>query len=187
MADGEYLFYCIGSLFSRGSSSETISFRLKRKLESLEIRGAVIGSEISKGAFGPIVEIMSGNEKYAGQQLDKKLVAEQSLQEALIDNFPCRYTRINCLDHPNVVKPRGVVINNNTFLPILVTEQLGSSLSEYLLKAHAKPTAQMRILRNVAHGLQYLHRLTKPVLHLCLTPDNIAINLFRPKFLILGL
>ena len=77
-----------------GSSSETISSRLKGKLDSLEIRDAVVGTEISKGAFGPIVEVTSGNEKYFGQQLDKNLVAEQS-QKALIDNFPSECTRIN--------------------------------------------------------------------------------------------
>ena len=158
-----------------GSSSETISLRLKGKLDSLEISNAVIGTEISKGAFGQIVEVTTGNEKYAGQQLDKKLVAEKS-QKTLIDNFPCECTRISCLDHANVVKLRGVVINVNTFLPILVTEQLGSPLSEYLLKEHAKPTTQMSILRDVAHGLQYLHCLPNTVLHLCLTPENIVIN-----------
>ena len=57
-----------------------------------------------------------------------------------------------------------------------VTEQLGSPLSEYLLKEHPKPTTQMSILRDVAHGLQYLHCLPNPVLHLCLTPENIVIN-----------
>ena len=139
-----------------GSSSETISLRLKGKLDSLEISNAVIGTEIFKGAFGQIVEVTTGNEKYAGQQLDEKLVAEKS-QKALIDNFPCECTRISCLDHANVVKLRGVVINVNTFLPILVTEQLGSPLSEYLLKEHAKPTTQMSILRDIAYGLQYLH------------------------------
>ena len=158
-----------------GSSSETISLRLKGKLDSLEISDAVIGTEIFKGAFGQIVEVTFGNEKYAGQQLDEKLVAEKS-QKALIDNFPCECTRISCLDHANVVKLRGVVINVNTFLPILVTEQLGSPLSEYLLKEHPKPTTQMSILRDVAHGLQYLHCLPNPVLHLCLTPENIVIN-----------
>ena len=135
----------------------------------------MIGTEISKGAFGPIVEVTSGNVKYAGQQLDKKLVTEQS-QKALIDNFPYECARINRLDHANVVKLRGVVINVNTFLPILVTEQLGSPLSEYLLKEHAKPTTQMSLLRDIAHGLQYLHCLPNPVLHLCLTPENIVIN-----------
>ena len=34
-----------------GSSSETISSRLKGKLDSLEIRDAVVGTEISKGCF----------------------------------------------------------------------------------------------------------------------------------------
>ena len=34
----------------------------------------------------------------------------------------------------------------------------------------------MSILRDVAHGLQYLHCLPNPVLHLCLTPENIVIN-----------
>ena len=97
-----------------GSSSETISLHLKGKLDSLEISNAVIGTEISKGAFGQIVEVTTGNEKYAGQQLDKKLVAEKS-QKTLIDNFPCECTRISCLDHANVVKLRGVVINVNTF------------------------------------------------------------------------
>ena len=129
---------------------------LKGKLDSLEIHNAVIGTEISKGTFGPIVEVTlqgSSVKKYTGQQLGKELVPGRS-QRTLFDNFPCECARINCLDHANVVKLHGVVINAGTFLPILVTEQLpGSSLSEYLLKAHAKPTAQMSILRDVANGL----------------------------------
>ena len=162
-------------LWGSSDTSETISLRLKGKLHSLEICDAVIGTEISKGAFGLIVEVTSGNKKYAGQQLDKKLVAEHS-QKALIANFPYECARINRLNHANIVKLRGVVTNVNTFLPILVTKQLGSPLSEYLLNKHAFPTVQMSILRDVAHGLQYLHCLPNPVLHLCLTPENIVIN-----------
>ena len=150
---------------------------LEGKLKSLEMRNAVIGTEISKGVFGPIVEVTLGNEKYSGQKLDsEKMVVEQS-KKILVDTFPCECARINCLDHANVVKLHGVV-KNSTFLPILVTEQLGSPLSEYLLKAHAKPTTQMSILRDVANGLQYLHCLPNPVLHLCLTPENVVINLY---------
>ena len=160
-----------------GSSNQTISFHLKGKLDSLEIRKAVIGAEISKGAFGPIVEVKSGKEKVAGQKLDDKLIVEvKKSQKALIDNFPCECTRIYFLDHANVVKLRGVVINDTYSLPILVTELLGSPLSEYLLKAHAEPTTQMSILQDVANGLQYLHCLPNPVLHLCLTPENVVIN-----------
>ena len=162
-------------LWGSSDTSETISLRLKGKLHSLEIRDAVIGTEISKGAFGLMVEVTSGNKKYAGQQLDKKLVAEHS-QKALIANFPYECARINRLNHANIVKLRGVVINVNTFLPILVTKQLVSRLSEYILNKHAFPTVQMSILRDVAHGLQYLHCLPNPVLHLCLTPENIVIN-----------
>lgn len=158
-----------------GSSKETISFHLKGKLDSLEIRNAVIGAKISEGAFGPIIDVKSGNEKFAGQQLDEKAIVEvKQSQKALIDNFPCECTRIYCLDHANVVKMRGVVIND-TIVPILVTEQLGSPLSDYLLKEHAKPATQMSILRDVARGLQYLHCLPNPVLHLCLTPKNVVV------------
>ena len=159
----------------KGDSFKWSGPSLKGKLNSLEMRNAMIGTEISKGTFGPIIEVTLGNEKYNGQQLDTKtLVVEQS-KKSIVDKFPYTCTWIYSLDHANVVKLCGVVINN-AFLPVLVTEQLGSPLSEYLLKKHAKPTAQMSILRDVAHGLQYLHCLPNPVLHLCLTPENIVIN-----------
>ena len=152
---------------------------LKGKLDSLEIQNAVIGTEISRGTFGPIVEVtVQGGvhvKKYTGQRLNEELVSKIS-QRTLFDNFPFECARISCLDHVNVVKLHGVDTKNSSFLPILVTEQLGSPLSDYLLKAHAEPTSQMSILRDIARGLQYLHCLPNPVLHLCLTPDNIVIN-----------
>ena len=150
---------------------------LEGKVDSLEMHNAVISTEISKGTFGPIVKVTfrGSGKKYTGQQLDKELVPGRS-QRALFNKFPCECARITFLDHANVVKLHGVVIKAYTSLPILVTEQLGSPLSEYLLRAHAKPTAQMSILRDVAHGLQYLHCLPNPILHLCLTPENIVIN-----------
>ena len=150
---------------------------LKGKLDSLEIQNAVIGTEISRGTFGPIFEVtVQGSvKKYTGQRLNEELVSQTS-QKTLFDNFPFECARISCLNHVNVVKLHGVDIKNTSFLPILVTEQLGSPLSEYLLKAHAEPTTKMSILRDIAHGLQYLHCLPNPVLHLCLTPDNVVVN-----------
>ena len=158
-----------------GSSGKAKPPPLKGKLDSLEMHDAVTGADIAKGAFGPILEVTFGKEKFVGHCLDKSLVIEGT-QKALFDNFPCECTRIYCLDHANVAKLRGVVIPDNSLLPILVTEKFGSPLTEYLLEKHAEPSEQLRILGDIARGLQYLHGLQTPVLHLCLTPENIAIT-----------
>ena len=158
-----------------GSSGEARLSPLKGKLDSLEMRNAVTGAELAGGAFGPILEVTCGKENFVGRCLDKILVTEET-QKALFDNFPCECTRIYCLDHANVAKLSGVVIPDNSLLPILVTEKLGTPLMEYLLEKHAEPSEQLRILGDIALGLQYLHGLQTPVLHLCLTPENIAIT-----------
>ena len=155
-----------------GSSSP-----LQGKLNTLELRDAVVGAEISKGAFGPIVEVTSGKDKYAGQCLNNELVNDNPKKTSVFDNFPSECTRISCLpDHKNVAKLRGVVFQSSYQLPILVTEALGAPLAKYVLTTQIEPRKQLKILVGVASGLQYLHGLPNPVLHLCLTPDHVIIN-----------
>ena len=97
---------------------------LKGKLDSLEMRNAVTGAELARGAFGPILEVTRcGKENFVGHCLDKSQLVTEETQTALLDNFPCECTRIYCLDHANVAKLRGAVIPDNSLLPILVTEK----------------------------------------------------------------
>lgn len=156
-------------LWSSGSASP-----LKGKLDGIEVRDAVIGKEIARGAFGKIFEITCGKEKYAGQELSDMVL--DGTKNKVLQYFPAECTRISCLDHANVVKMRGVSFQNSSLLPLVVLESYGCPLSQYLLKNHVEPSQQLGILCDVARGLRYIHGLQTPVLHLCLTPDNIVLD-----------
>ena len=153
-----------------GSSSP-----LQGKLNTLEMHDAQIGAEISKGVFGSIVEVASGKDKYAGQCLSNNLVNDNPKKTAVLDNFPSECTRISCLDHRNVINMCGVVFQSNSLVPVLVTEKLGPPLSKHLLEKSVEPNEQLTILGDIVRGLQYIHSLSIPVLHLCLTPDNVVL------------
>ena len=82
------------------------------------------------------------------------------------------------LSHPNIVKYIGLAYRN-TACPILLTELLPMSLSDYLDKSNKKeeiipPHTKKSILLDVSVGLQYLH--SKIVIHGDLTVKNVLLT-----------
>ena len=104
-------------------SKESPDSPLKGKLSDLEMRDVKLGAEVAKGAFGTIVEVTVGKEKFCGQKLCKSLLSDDS-KKSVFSNFPTECSRLCHLDpHPNVVKLRGIFLEDKDLLPILLLER----------------------------------------------------------------
>ena len=86
--------------------------------------------------------------------------------------------RLSQLSHPNIVQYIGLAYRN-TVCPILLTELLPISLSDYLDQSNKQDAiipshTKKSILLDVAVGLQYLH--SKIVIHGDLTVTNVLLK-----------
>ena len=82
------------------------------------------------------------------------------------------------LRHEHVVSYIGVCFLPDNLLPVLVMEQLMSSLYAYFkhIANCVTPENKKRILADVASGLDYLHNHKPAIIHCDLTPRNVLLQ-----------
>ena len=83
------------------------------------------------------------------------------------------------LHHPNIVQCKGVSFMIKLHLPVLLMEQLMSSLHDYLVhpeNSHLSEERKVSILHNTASGLDYLHSQTPAIVHRDLTAKNVLLD-----------
>ena len=81
------------------------------------------------------------------------------------------------LRHKHIVQFLGLCFLEGSALPVLVMEQLDSSLDDLLEGAPGLPLALKRsLLTDVARGLFYLHTHNPPVVHRDLSARNILLT-----------
>ena len=88
--------------------------------------------------------------------------------------------RMTQLLHPNIVQCKGVSFLADQPLPVLLMEQLMSSLHDYLLhpdNSNLSVKRKVSILHDTASGLNYLHSQTPAIIHRDLTAKNVLLDL----------
>ena len=81
------------------------------------------------------------------------------------------------LRHPHIVQFLGLCFLEGSALPVLVMEQLDSSLDELLEGAPGLPlTLKRSLLTDVSRGLLYLHTRNPPVVHRDLSARNVLLT-----------
>ena len=125
-----------------------------------------------------VVELELPNEvtRVAGKVL--KPLESMEMNEERLRWFIREIKIVVGLLHDNVVSYKGVCFLPDILLPVLVMEQLMSSLHAYLKNnACSVPLDKKKsILVDVASGLEYLHSHTPAIIHHDLTPKNVLLN-----------
>ena len=146
--------------------------QLKPYIRKATPTGKVLGS----GTYGSVIELTSARETVAG----KVFRMSSSVNLQTIANRVCgELIMMTQLHHPNIVQCKGVSLLMDQPLPVLVMEQLTSSLHDYLLhpdNSYLVVERKVSILLDTANGLDYLHRQTLPIIHRDLTAKNVLLD-----------
>ena len=134
------------------------------------------GVELGSGTYGSVIELIHCREKVAGKKFRiSSSVNMQSLTEKLCGEMILMMQ----MHHPNIVESKGVCFLANYPLPVLLMERLMCSLHAYLLdpaNINLELTCKLSFLRDVASGLNYLHRHIPVVIHRDLTAKNVLLD-----------
>ena len=103
-------------------------------------------------------------------------VENEGLPE-MVQKYQQECQLMSSLRHPNITQFHGLCFLPGTQLPLLVMEQLETSLDDLLEHMPNIPLSLKRsILENVASGLLYLHERNPPVIHRDLTSRNVLLT-----------
>eukprot|EP01090_Pellita_catalonica_P022018 TRINITY_DN8408_c0_g1_i1.p1 TRINITY_DN8408_c0_g1~~TRINITY_DN8408_c0_g1_i1.p1 ORF type:complete len:803 (-),score=137.90 TRINITY_DN8408_c0_g1_i1:35-2395(-) len=134
-----------------------------------------ITRELGKGAFGVV---------YAGRLHGKEVAIKklfmQDTEEDLMLDFKNEVQVMNNLRHPNILLLMGASFEHGNLM--IITELMpGGSVDDLIHKP--KPgrelsfAQRMKIARDSALGMNWLHRLKPPFLHLDLKSANLLVNI----------
>ena len=145
------------------------------QLEGIEEMDKLLGN----GSYATVVEMRFRGLKCAGKKVHSLFYDKFSSEEKerILQRFGRECQLLARLRHPNIVQFIGVCVQKGTFLPTLVMELLYCSLSECLDRYEALPKeTALPILSDVATGLSYLHGHRPPVVHGCLSANNVLLT-----------
>eukprot|EP01117_Protostelium_nocturnum_P000601 TRINITY_DN1068_c0_g1_i4.p1 TRINITY_DN1068_c0_g1~~TRINITY_DN1068_c0_g1_i4.p1 ORF type:complete len:734 (+),score=303.88 TRINITY_DN1068_c0_g1_i4:283-2202(+) len=139
----------------------------------IDPKDIVIGSLIGKGAFGEVFRA-----KLFGKEVAvKKLIVEGALNDKALEDFRGEVSVMSGLRHPNILLLMGACTLNPSNL-MIVTEIAHSSIDRLLKDTVNPPTFKQRLIwaRDTALGLNWLHCMKPPFLHLDLKAGNLLVD-----------
>ena len=149
---------------------------LVRQLKPYTRKATPTGAVLGSGAYGSVIELTSAGETVAG----KVFRMSSTVQLQAIANRVCgEMIMMTQLHHPNIVQCKGMCLQVDQPLPVLLMERLRSSLHAYLLhpdNSNLPVDRKLSILRDTASGLDYLHSLTPAIVHRDLTAKNVLLD-----------
>ena len=153
------------------STSEPPKAEIRVGTDRVEIEFSSIrfSKRISTSSCGPV---------YAGTLVvTKEAVAIKELTAEAMDACIKECDKHMMLRHPNIVHEIGVSEDGRGHAYIITELAPGGSLA-HALKSHPQRNDWATLVRwalDIAQGLQYLHSLTPPLLHLNLKPQNVLL------------
>ena len=149
---------------------------LVRQLKPYTRKATPTGAVLGSGTYGSVIELISAGETVAG----KVFRMSSTVRLQVIANRVCgELIMMTQLHHPNIVQCKGVSLQVDQHLPVLLMEQLMSSLHAYLLhpdNSNIPVDRKVSILRDTASGLDYLHSHTPAIIHRDLTTKNVLLD-----------
>ena len=136
--------------------------------------------ELGRGAYGKVFKVKYKGIVYAAKEIHALLIECAVLDEKqrIKNDFLRECYNCSTLRHSNIVEFVGIYYSKkNSFLPVMVMELMGMSLTKYVKQSNITMQMKISILNNVASGLSYLHTRNPPVVHRDLSPNNILMSL----------
>ena len=136
--------------------------------------------ELGRGAYGKVFKVKYKGVVYAAKEIHALLIELSGIneKEKIKKDFLRECYNCSTLRHSNIVKFVGIYYSKeNSFLPVMVMELMGESLTKYVKQSNITMQAKFLILNNVASGLNYLHARNPPIVHRDLSPNNILMSL----------
>ena len=137
------------------------------------------GKRLGSGAFGIVEELNIGGTVCAGKMLHKLLLDEQNEgADKITERFVSECALMSKVRHPNIVQFMGICQYDASLHPVLVMEEVDTSLDNILNKHENLPFPLiLHILHDITKGLIYLHDSQKPpIIHRDLTARNVLID-----------
>jgi len=134
-----------------------------------------LGRVIGTGAFGAVFEGTLSN----GTRLAIKKVNVQVGEEADLMAFAEEVKIMSAIAHPNLLALHAIAFSEDLTDVVLMTELIeNGSLSDNLFKKQRKfkPSKKVKILREIAFGMHYLHSVRPRIIHRDLKSDNILMT-----------
>ena len=154
---------------------------LHQKLAALKLPAVLVGNLIGRGTHGDVLEVkLDDGSLCAGKRIADRMVPNASPrdQEESAKRFIKACQILSRLSHENVVRFHGVYFDNDDsaafHLPMLVTERLDKSLVEHLREQALDSSVKVKVLQDVAEGLNFLH--SKSVVYCNLTANNVLLS-----------
>lgn len=128
---------------------------------------------LGKGSYGEVYVVEVENE-------DKDFAAKRFKLRCFDDDFKKKclneITALQHFRHENIVCYVGLSFIENDTMPALLMEKMEFSLSRCLSDHTLSQSVKIRILTDVAKGLDYLHTRNPLVIHRDLTANNVLLD-----------
>ena len=146
------------------------------------------GVRIGAGAYGSVEEVAVPGAICAAKKIHDIFLDRTEIPAEEIARASARFVKecqlMSTLSHPNIVLFLGVCFCPGSRLPALVMERLLTCLHDLLDPGGDIPrqkslfplSLKCSILRDVGHGLAYLHEQSPPIIHRDLTARNVLLN-----------
>ena len=139
------------------------------------------GKELGRGTWSTVVELELMDKKQLVTRVAGKVFNPLKLTEMegeRLRKLVWDIELVVALKHDNIIDCKGAYFLPDVMLPVLVMEQLMSSLYAYLTNKPFSVALDKKysILFDVASGLDYLHSCTPVIIHQDLTPKNVLLR-----------
>ena len=148
---------------------------LKGLLDLLLINNDEIGELLGEGSCGKVFKVKVGEDThYAGKRY--RAISSQP-RDKCANKFSKELSFLNKVRHENIVAFMGFTFDQSR-TPLLLMELMNCTLQSCLLELPCSLLLQhkVKLLLDVANGLNYLHNLPKPIIHRDLTANNVLLN-----------
>lgn len=153
---------------------------INKKIKKLELKGVKsLNQEIGKGTYCQVNTVKRSELFYAAKEIHPALLKAMEKEEK--SRFQSNLIRECCCcserTHPNIVHFVGVYYPGLFHtLPVVITESMDVPLTTYLNKQNVTFERKIKILYDIAEGLNYLHTGRPPVIHCNLSTDNVLLR-----------